>query len=104
IPIAFAHFGGTAISAFGGLGTTSATLSGAGAPYFVTFTGSYPAGITASKLVVQATAESGNSMLANSACSSASTTGISCAVWIWPVTSAPATTTNGGFITVWLGR
>lgn len=103
-PIGFAHFGGATVSSFGGVATTGVTVSGTGYPYTVTFTGSYPAAITPAKVIVQATAESGNSMLANAQCTGATATTITLSVWVWNQTAGGATTTNGAFVTLFLGK
>lgn len=82
-PIGFARVAGTAITGFGGFGTTSVTTTGTGYPYTITFTGSYPATIAATKVVVTATAESANSGVVNASVSSASTTSIVVSVFVW---------------------
>jgi len=108
-PIAFAKISGASVAAFGGLGTTAVATTGTGFSYSVTFTGTYPAAISAAKIVVQATAESANSGVANAIVNSATTTSISVSVYVWVPQGAAGTTTgalanNPIFLTLSLGK
>ncbi len=90
-PIAYAKISGASVAAFGGLGTTAVTTTGTGFAYNITFTGTYPAAITAAKMVVQATAESANSGVANAIVNSATTTSISVSVYVFAPQGAGGT-------------
>ena len=108
-PIAYAKISGASVAAFGGLGTTAVTTTGTGFAYNITFTGTYPAAITAAKIVVQATAESANSGVANAIVNSATTTSISVSVYVFAPPGVGGTTTgalanNPIFVTLSLGK
>ena len=108
-PIAYANISGASVAAFGGLGTTAVTTTGTGFAYNITFTGTYPAAITAAKMVVQATAESANSGVANAIVNSATTTSISVSVFVFAPQGASGTATgalanNPVFVTLSLGK
>ena len=108
-PIAYAKISGASVAAFGGLGTTAVTTTGTGFSYTITFTGTYPAAITAAKMVVQATAESANSGVANAIVNSATTTSISVSVYVFAPPGVGGTTTgaianNPVFVTLSLGK
>jgi hypothetical protein len=108
-PIAYAKITGATVAAFGGVGTTAVATTGTGFPYNITFTGTYPAAISAAKIVVQATAESAQTGVANAIVNAATTTSISVAVYVWAPPGAGATTTgalpnNPIFVTLSLGK
>ena len=73
----------------------------------MTFTGNYPASITAGKVVVIATAESSDWGVANAVVNSASTTQISVSVYTWKSNDVATTgnrNTNGIYLTLMLGQ
>ena len=101
--IGLARVAGTTISGFGGNGTTGVTVSGTGFPYTVIFSGSYPSTISAAKIIVQATAESASSGVANAIVNTASATSINVDLYVWTPPSTPLPG-NPAFLTLTLGK
>jgi len=100
--LAFAHvqISDDTILGFGGAGTTGVTSSGTQ----VTFTGNYPAGITADKLVVLMTAQSGAYAVGNAAINSATPTEIVVYVGTWTSSDLSNYNANSRYVAVMLGQ
>jgi hypothetical protein len=98
--IGFAHFNGAngTIASFGGAGTTGVTPDpyyGYGFPWLLTFTGKYPAGLTAARLTLLATPEVAGYSALDASVISVSSTAIAVEVYVWQSSSLAAETSAG---------
>jgi hypothetical protein len=91
------------VMAFGGKGTTQAVASGGGGYWSVTFTGKFPADVTAERLILQSSCESGNYGVANSYVASATPTEIEVVVFCWK-SNTLSYDADDGFVNVFFGR